>query len=277
MAMREIRIPKGGGRYRVVVAPEPRCKRAARAELPRLTAAAMMLDAHGVAHGCVPGRGPVSNAAAHRGYRYTLTADLRDCFDRVRVTALPVWVPDCAHVHGIARQGLPTSPALANIALAALDAEIVARLAGRGVYTRYVDDLTISADDRAVIDEMRAWLPDAVRRHGHELAAHKTRVQTTPRRVITGVSVADDVRAPRSTRRRLRAAAHRLACLIRDAWRVPDGAHRAMLLAAAAYQAQIAGGLAQWCEVRQPDPLRAALRTPDPILARMLALRAMVE
>lgn len=262
--MREIRIPKGGGRYRIVVAPDRRRKRACRDELPRLAAAAITLDVHGVSHGCVPGRGPVSAAAAHRGYRYTLTADLADCFDHVATDRLPLDVPDCAHVDGIARQGLPTSPALANIALAPLDAEIVARLAGRGVYTRYVDDLTISSDDRAVIDEMRAWLPDAVRRHGHELAPRKTHVQATPRRVITGVSVADDLRAPRSTRRRLRAAAHRLACLIRDAWSCEQA--RPLLLAVAAHQLGVVRGLAEWCAMRPPEPLRAALRATDPLL-----------
>lgn len=262
--MREIRIPKGGGRYRIVVAPDWRRKRACRDELPRLAAAAITLDVHGVSHGCVPGRGPVSNAAAHRSYRYTLTADLRDCFDNVAPDRLPLAVPDCALHNGAVRQGLPTSPAVANIALAALDAEIIARLAGRGAYTRYVDDMTISSDYRAVIDEMRAWLPDAVRRHGHELAPRKTHLQATPRRVITGVSVADDMRAPRSTRRRLRAAAHRLACLIRDAWACEPA--RALLLAAAAHQCSVVRGLAEWCAMRPPEPVRAALRATDPLL-----------
>lgn len=272
--MREIRIPKGGGRVRVVVAPGARRKRACREELPRLCAAAMTLDVHRVSHGCVPGRGPVSNAAAHVGYRYTMSADLRDCFDRVRVDRLPLAVPACAHVDGIARQGLPTSPAVANIALAALDAEIVARLAGRGVYTRYVDDLTISADDRAVIDELRAWLPDAARRHGHELAPHKTRLQSAARRVVTGVSVAGDLRAPREARRRLRAAQHRLACLLRDAWQVATitgGAPPMGLAAAAVVQLDVVRGLAAWCEMRPPNAARAALRATDPLLQSLIA------
>lgn len=237
--------------------PSRRRKRECREALPRLEAAALVLDVHRVAHGCMPGRGPVTAAEKHVGYRYTLTADLADCFDHVRIDHLPIRVPDCAHDGGVARQGLPSSPALANIQLSALDAEIVGRLAGRGVYTRYVDDLAISSNDRAVIDEMRAWLPDAVRRHGHEIARHKTRLQSTARRVICGVSVAHDIRAPRSTKRRLRAAQHRLATMLVDAWRA--GAHLPLLVAAL-YQAQIVRGLAEWTQMRRPSAIRAALR-----------------
>ncbi len=278
--MREIKIPKGGGRYRTVVVPSRRRKRACREWLPRLAAAALVLDVHGVAHGCVPGRSPVSNAAAHVGYGYTLSLDLADCFDHVTeatLEAVGFKAPAAALVDGVARQGLPTSPACCNIALAPLDAAIVARLAGRGAYTRYVDDLTISSDERAVIDELRAWLPDVVRAHGHEIAAHKTRLQSTPQRVITGVSVGatPNLRAPRSMRRRLRAARHQLGLFIVAAWRLP-AAHpwHALLTAAALHQAGIVRGLGQWCELRPPDPLAAAMRTANPLLATLLAARA---
>lgn len=213
--MREMRIPKGGGRYRVVVVPTRKQKARLRAELPRLEAAAMLLDVHGVQHGFTPGRSPVTNAAAHKGYRFTASWDLVDCFDRVKrehVEAMGVTAPKLAYYGGIARQGLPTSPALCNIALAALDRDIVTVLGGRGAYTRYADDLTVSTDDHEVVREMLAAMPGLVERHGHEVHPRKTHVQDarSGRRVITGVAVEGDrLYATRESRRKLRAAQHR--------------------------------------------------------------------
>ncbi len=67
-----------------------------------------------------------------------------------------------------ARQGLPTSPAYCNIALTPLDYAITQRWPGV-VYTRYADDLNFSANDRAVLEEIRRELPALVEAEGFEV------------------------------------------------------------------------------------------------------------
>lgn len=275
MLMRLIRISKGPGRApRIVAAPSARRKSECRAELPRLMAAAITLDVHGVQHGFTPGRSPITCAQVHRGYQHTACWDLAGCFDHVGRSHVALDVSDACWHEGIARQGLPTSPALANIALAGLDADIVRLLAGRGVYTRYADDLTVSSDDRAVIDELLAAMPDLVRQHHHELAAHKTRVQSARagRRIITGVSVAEDLHPTRESRRTLRAAQHRLACLIR--WALDYPALAGILCLMAVRQIQIVAGLSEWQQLRAPNWARAALAHIDhPLIASAIAAR----
>jgi hypothetical protein len=278
-ALREIRISKGPGKPpRVVVVPSARRKWECRRELPALTAAAMALDVHGVQHGFSPGRSPVTNARVHRGYAWTVCWDLAACFDHVleqHVDAIET--SDACWANGVARQGLPSSPAVANIALAPLDSAIVARLAGRGVYTRYADDLTISTNDRGVVDELLAVMPALVSAVGHEVAEHKTHVQSARagRRVVTGVSVAHDLRPTREAKRKLRAARHRLVCLWMDALRWPA------LIPAVSWllvrQVQIVQGMTEWTRLREPNWARAAmdrLQADDPVTAGLIAARS---
>ena len=272
--MRELKIAKGGGRYRTVVVPSARRKQACRAELPRLMAAAITLDVYGVQHGFSPARSPVTCAAVHRGYGYTASWDLADCFGHVQRSHVPMQTPDHCWHGDIARQGLPTSPPLANIALSGLDADIVRALAGRGVYTRYADDLIVSSDDRDVIGEMLSRMPSMVAAHGHELAAHKTSVQSARagRRHITGVAVDTDLQPTRDARRKLRAAGHRPACLLFDALRASDPLQGIICLAAAR-QAQIVHGLSEWCALRPPSWALATLACQDDLLRAALTSR----
>jgi hypothetical protein len=235
--MRQKKIPKGGGRWRTVWVPSRREREALRAIVPTLAGTARRLDVHDVMHGFVAGRSPVTNALVHRGRAYTLALDLRDWFDSVRRDQLaPHVAPDVLDrilVDGAPRQGLPTSPAAANIAAAALDAQIVAALAGRGVYTRYADDLAISVDDEAVLRELADVVPRLVAAYGWQVHPRKTRLQAAAagRRVITGVAVDDGIFAPRAARRRLRAARHQR-------------------------RTAQARGLAEWCLLRLPGAAR---------------------
>jgi hypothetical protein len=262
--MRELRIKKGRGRHRVVVVPSRDERSALRVLVPRLAAAAMALDRHGVQHGFTPGRSPVTCARAHVGYRWTLSCDLVDCFDRIAEAQVRALVPDVdsrCFVGGVARQGLPTSPAICNIALSGLDAEIVSALAGRGVYTRYADDLVVSTNDIAVIHEMRDVIERAARGHGHEVHERKTTIQDgrRGRRIVVGIAVGDDAIYPtREARRALRAAEH--AAQTRGSDRARDRAR----------------GMRAWASLRGPDILAAATRaaeTGEHVLAHMIVTR----
>ena len=248
--MHKKEISKRGGGTRTIWVPGIGEKMKLRGFIPALRATWTRVDT-GVAHGCVPMRGPVTCAQQHVGFDYTLSMDLRGFFDGVRREQL-FWKAAGSHVQlflgigdfsddevdlmfpdGAPRQGLPTSPWLANIAAAVhLDPQIQKVLPPWVRYTRYVDDLTFSFN--AGDEELQHMIPEAVRvlvgACGWTVNEQKTRVQQARhgRRIINGVSVGPEgILAPRTTRRRLRAAKHQ-------------------------GNADQASGLAAWCEMTPP-------------------------
>jgi len=240
--VRLIRIPKGKGRYRTVAAPDREQKTALRALLPALIERMERTCDMSVVHGFARERSPVTNAEAHVGpWRYTVTMDLQGFFDRVRPHHVPdapaaVWADIGAGP--CAAQGLPTSPAIANIAAAAMDRDILAAIQSIGsrmVYTRYADDLSFSCRTEQERDWLLDMIPRIVERHGHRIAQHKTHVYDARagRRIITGVAVdAHGVHPTRKMRRRLRAAQHQR-------------------------RLDSAAGLREWCACRRPALRRA--------------------
>lgn len=261
--MRQIVI-RSGSKVRAVYCPDYGERRGFRrlgrrlAVLERRAAAAAGV-AH-VAHGFVCGRSPVTCATAHVGAAVTVSADVSGWYDSVtveqiaaglRLAGLPAAAasrmaaaacrtasaPSPSADRPAPRQGLPSSPAAANLAAVAVDADIVAGLDALGVrytYTRYADDMVVSVyadDSRGTVDAVIAVLTRVVEGTGWRLSPAKTAIQRTRagRRVVVGVSVgADDVRPPRSTRRRLRAALH------------------------SSPTAPQTAGLAEWCRLRLP-------------------------
>ena len=209
--VRRIELPKGRGQVRVVWAPGRATRERLRAHLPELhrRVFAECPDAHG----CVPGRSAVTAARLHVGFEHTLCADLKDFFGRCRPLPNTSW----ARVSGVTGypQGLPTSPALANLSAAPLDLAIraaVGALVPTFAYTRYVDDLAISWDGpRDLWRGIYAALVLAAQEHGHEIHSSKTTVQSAAGgRVICGVVLrpGGTLAARREVRRRLRAAEH---------------------------------------------------------------------
>lgn len=263
--VREVRIPKGNGRYRVIVVPS----RAERARLRELLPQLAELErryatARGVAdvaHGFVAGRSPVTNAMAHVGsWAATITMDLASWFDSISVSQIaealsaaggdPALAREITY-QGRAAQGLPTSPCAANLCAVPMDVEIRQRLDSLGItyrYTRYADDLTISIDraDRQTIDRVIAEVTAAVAARSWAIASAKTRVYLSRagRRIVTGVAVGASSIAPtRELRRRLRAARH------------------------AAPRSAATHGLAEWAALRSPRSVRRQIRGGVPSAA----------
>lgn len=213
--MQVIRIPKRNGKYRTVYAPEEEEKAELRATLPSLLKIAKARCHPQVVHGFMPGRSPLTNALPHVGYKYTLSMDLQDFFDTVLISHVKDLIPEeileKVMRYGAARQGLPTSPIVANIAAAAMDWDFKVELPQCIVYTRYADDLSFSFDSKGHINRIKEIANTLITKHRFKINPKKTHLQWAGcgRRIITGVAVDDErVYPTRAVRRKLRAARH---------------------------------------------------------------------
>jgi len=249
-----VRIPKGNGGVRRIFIPDARTKRFQRSAIPGLEALALKVCPKNVVHGFWPCRNCVTNAQQHVGYRYTVSMDLKDFFDSCTFekfrTALHLDDEDslksmlaciairsnCFH-SDVARQGLPSSPAIANICAAPMDHAILDALPF-ALYTRYADDLTLSCNCLTVAKRIMDVVPAIAEKYEFEVNPRKTKLQWSGagRRIITGVAVDDDgVHPTRKTRRLVRAAIYksRLTGKLRHVRR--------------------AQGLAEWAECKPPN------------------------
>ncbi|MHC4302689.1 MAG: reverse transcriptase family protein, partial [Planctomycetota bacterium] len=225
--MKTLQLPKRSGGTRTVVCPGPKRKKLCRDLIPKLQRIVREVCDLDVVHGFAELRSPVTNAARHVGYEYTLSFDLKDFFDTVergKVNATNFLkshdAKPCWH-KGVARQGLPTSPIVANIAAAGMDELLKAELSDisnynpntryRWVYTRYADDLTISFNDLSFAQAIKDAVAKTAKEHGFQVNPKKTRLQSARygRRIITGIAVdKDGIYPTRAAKRKLRAAIH---------------------------------------------------------------------
>jgi RNA-directed DNA polymerase len=235
-------IPKKSGGTRQISAPMPRLKRAQYWILDNILT---KVPVHAAAHGFVPGRSILTNAAPHARREVVVNLDLKDFFPtlswrRVRgkfqglgysgavatVLALICTEPDVDEVEldgqrlfvrkGPRRlpQGAPTSPALTNLICLRLDKRLAGLAAKLGfAYTRYADDMTFSASGDAA--EKTGTLLKAVHAivaaEGFAIHPDKTRIMRSHRRQeVTGLVVNDRIGVPRDTLRRFRALLHHI-------------------------------------------------------------------
>ena len=223
--MKTIQIPKGSGGFREVCCPSPKRKAALRREIPRLQHIVRQVCDLNIVHGFAELRSPVTNARKHVRFIYTLSMDLKDFFDSVNfVTHFKTGnvigpASKSLFYHGVAKQGLPTSPILANIAAAPMDKEILALDGGHDAgcadidlhftYSRYADDLTFSFNSLSLAEVLTRRVTEIAAKYNFTVNPAKTTLQdaTRGRRIITGVAVDDKGIYPtRATKRKLRAA-----------------------------------------------------------------------
>lgn len=213
--MQIIKIPKKTkGEFREIAVPSVEEKVKNRSHLPILNKKVETLCSKHV-HGFINKRSPVTNAKEHLGFKYSLSFDLKDFFDTVTPALLngkltKEQVEQCMP-NQRAYQGLPTSPAIANLAAIEMDRAIIKKTNPLEiVYTRYADDLTFSFNDFKHVDYLKAEVAQIIRRCGFKVNEKKTRLQDARygNRVITGVAVGEILKAPRNVRRKLRAAQH---------------------------------------------------------------------
>jgi hypothetical protein len=237
-------IPKRGGGERAIWAPLPKLKAAQHWILRNIVE---KLPVHGAAHGFLPGRSTLSNAAAHTGARVVVKLDVKDFFPTVTLKRVKGIFRKAGYREQVATllalicteaprevveqdgqtyyvslgprclpQGAPTSPALTNTLCLRLDRRIsgLARRLGYR-YTRYADDLTFSLPTGHQGKPQLGTLIGQVRRiveaEGFALHPDKTRIHRSGgRQQVTGLVVNGEAapRVPRKLRRQLRAAIH---------------------------------------------------------------------
>jgi hypothetical protein len=239
-------IPKRGGGERAIWAPLPTLKAAQHWVLRNVVE---KLPVHGSAHGFLPGRSTLTNAAAHTGARLVVKMDVKDFFPTVTLKRVKGVFRKAGYREQVATllallcteaprevveqdgqtyyvslgprclpQGAPTSPGLTNTLCLRLDRRLsglAKRFGWR--YTRYADDLTFSLPSSHEGEPHVGTLMGQVRRiveaEGFRLHPDKTRVHRSGgRQQVTGLVVNGDgkPRVPRALRRQLRAAVHNL-------------------------------------------------------------------
>jgi retron-type reverse transcriptase len=239
-------IPKRDGSERPIWAPLPTLKAAQRWILHHVVE---KLRVHGAAHGFLPGRSTLTNAAAHTGAKLVLHLDLKDFFPTVTFPRVKGVFRKAGYREQVATllallcteapreivqedgktyyvslgprclpQGAPTSPALTNTLCLRLDQRLsglAAKLGWR--YTRYADDLTFSLplgnQGKPRLGTLLGLVRRIVEAEGFRIHADKTRVaRRGGRQKVTGLVVngTQPPRVPRRLRRQLRAARHNL-------------------------------------------------------------------
>jgi RNA-directed DNA polymerase len=239
-------IPKRGGGERPIWAPLPKLKKAQRWILHHVVEKLLV---HGHAHGFLPGRSILTNAAVHTNARLVLKMDIKDFFPTITLRRVRGVFRKAGYREQIATllallcteapreivqhegqsffvalgprclpQGAPTSPAITNTLCLHLDQRLTGLAKRYGWrYTRYADDLTFSLPASHKGEPHLGTLIGLVRRivadEGFTIHPDKTRVaRRGGRQKVTGLVVNGDhpPRVTRQLKRQLRAAIHNL-------------------------------------------------------------------
>ncbi len=224
IAYRTFQVPKQGGGWRDISAPEQPLRKVQRLILTRLVARPAI---HPLALGFERGHSTVEHAARHTSQAVVLRMDIQDFFgstDAGRISRLFAdlgWDPEATGLllslttyRNALPQGAPTSPRLSNLVNRRVDARLAAMAAKVGAtYTRYADDMTFSfpTDDVRAVHAVIRLTKQVVGDEGYVL--HERRKLHIRRRhqrqVVGGLVVNVRPQLTRERRRWLRAVEHR--------------------------------------------------------------------
>jgi len=238
----QFEVPKKKGGVRTLSAPKPDLAKAQRWILENILE---KLPVDRAVHGFVKDRSTVTNARPHAGKAVVINQDLVDffptiTFPRVRgvfsragyspavATILALLTTECPRVRAryggheyhmavgprCLPQGACTSPALSNQVASKLDRRLVGYCVKHGfTYTRYADDLTISASEEPEggLAKLLATMHHIARGEGFAIHPDKGRVQrANNRQTVTGIVVNEPHKlgVPREEIRLVRAILH---------------------------------------------------------------------
>ncbi len=216
-------IPKVGGKSRLISQPSRELK-AVQAWILRNILD--KLSSSSCSKGFEIGTSILDNARPHIGSNYILTIDLEDFFPNVSASKvygvfssigynkeLSILLTNLCTYSGGLPQGAPTSPKLANLVCAKLDARIQGYAGPRGiVYTRYADDMTFSAHTASKIRKVKHFIGTIISDEGFKINHKKTAICGTKRqKKVTGLILSESsVGIGRVKQREIRAKIHHL-------------------------------------------------------------------
>jgi len=220
-ACRVLRLDKGNGQYRYCYSPNALFKEHLQSRLGELEFLLGKADPRGMMHAFRNNYNAVTNAKAHIGYKYTAKFDLKDFFGTIPRELVEASVP--AHLLGICliedrpKQGLPTSPLIASLALQpvayVLD-DALRKLNKDCRMTVYADDISVSFNDRTKYEEIKEMVYKHIKDAGLQVNYKKTRLKfghkNDLKRIICGVAVGEtDVQRTRKTRMAIQKALYK--------------------------------------------------------------------
>ena len=211
----EIRIPKKGGGFRILQAPDSLLKTVQRNILRHfLEEQAVSPWATAYQKGSSPGQ----NARIHTGAPLIIKLDIKDFFpnitfpmvyqrafsSRLLPPAAGMLLASLCCLRERLPQGSPASPYISNLVMRPFDDYMGGWCVRQGIrYSRYCDDITFSGDfDSQSVFRKAGGFLDAM---GFQLNREKTRIIPAGRRqTVTGAVVNRKAQADRAYRRRLR-------------------------------------------------------------------------
>lgn len=216
-------VSKKDGRKRVIAQPNRELK-AVQAWILRSILDKLSTSPH--SKGFDLGTSILENAVPHQGANYVLNLDLENFFPSIKASKVfgvfrsvgynkdvsNLLTNFCVFDGGLP-QGAPTSPKLANLICAKLDARIHGYAGPKGiVYTRYADDLTLSGQSAQKIERARHFLGTIINSEDLKINKKKTKICGTKRqKKVTGLVVSQSgIGIGRRKLRETRAKIHHL-------------------------------------------------------------------
>ena len=235
---RNFTIPKKLGGQRIIKAPNDELKNIQkiiadrlRQDQERIWSDLNLTRNTKISHGYVKGKSNITNSAIHKGKKTIINIDLADFFNsfhfgrvfgffnKNRYFRLPESLCYCLAnlvcCDGFLPQGAPTSPIISNLIFTIVDLKIL-KIASKYKldYTRYVDDLTFSTNNKKIDKYLNVFLQDLqvlLKENGFKINENKYRVSKFyQRQEVTGIVVNKRLSVPNDFVRNTRAMAYKL-------------------------------------------------------------------
>ena len=238
----QFEVPKKSGGVRTISAPMFRLKNAQYWILNNIL---YKVNIHDLAHGFIPERSIMTNAAPHVGQELVINMDLKDFFPTISYKRVKGMFQSLGYSQQMATifgllctepemdkvalngetffvakgerflpQGAPTSPMVTNIICQKMDKRLEGLSNRFGFkYTRYADDLTFSTtgETKENVGKILWSVGEIVKEEGFHLHPKKTKVMRNgSKKEVTGIVVNKKMNTDRKTIRKFRALLHQI-------------------------------------------------------------------
>lgn len=220
---RVYKTPKKSGGFREIAQP---CRELKAVQSWILRNILDKLNCSPYSKGFEKGRSILNNAQPHIGASYLLSIDLENFFPSIK--SFKVYgvfrsigynkemcklLTNLCTYHDYLPQGAPSSPKLANLTCSRLDDRIHGYAGPKGItYTRYADDITLSANTAIKIEKAKAFIGTIIHDEGLKVNKSKTKICGTKRqKKVTGLVLSgNNVGVGQKKYRELRSALHHI-------------------------------------------------------------------